>query len=324
VLGGGWAFTADEPRVDYVGRFRRTNSRLIGRLELLGSGIETLRFYGFGNETKDDATDATFRVRNQQFRVRPTVELPLWNDGPVLLVGQWLEYSRTKRGGRLIDRLKPYGSGKFGTVGAFSELRYDTRTSMPESRLALALPIHGDNVASGYPLHGIFVELKGGVSPPLWDVESTWGYVRGAASGYLSAGDDGRVTVAARVGGKQVLGKYPYFGAAYVGGGELTRGEETIRGFRAQRFGGDASVFGNLDLRVFVATVKLLLPTDLGFLLFGDAGRVFFEDESSSRWHGSWGAGIWFAPLARTNAFSLSVADSNEETLFYLRNGFHF
>ena len=130
--------------------------------------------------------------------------------------------------------------------------------------------------------------------------------------------------MAARIGGKQVLGKYPYFGAAYVGGGELTRGEETIRGYRAQRFGGDASLFGNLDLRVFVATVKLFLPTDLGFLVFGDAGRVFFDDEDSSQWHSSWGGGVWFAPLARTNAFSVSVADSSEETLVYLRNGFHF
>jgi len=36
----------------------------------------------------------------------------------------------------------------------------------------------------------------------------------------------------------------------------------------------------------------------------------------------SWGRGIWFAPLTRTNAVSLSVAGSDDETLVYVSLGF--
>ena len=57
---------------------------------------------------------------------------------------------------------------------------------------------------------------------------------------------------------------------------------------------------------------------------FGDVGRVFFDGESSSKWHPSGGGGIWFAPLGKTNAFSLSLAVSEESFLFYMRTGFFY
>ena len=97
-----------------------------------------------------------------------------------------------------------------------------------------------------------------------------------------------------------------------------------MRGLRAQRFAGDSSVFGNLDLRVFVARLKVVVPSDVGVLAFGDVGRVFEDGESSKKWHPGYGGGVWIAPLARTNAISFTVAKSEEETLLYLRVGFNF
>jgi hypothetical protein len=126
------------------------------------------------------------------------------------------------------------------------------------------------------------------------------------------------------VGGEAVIGNYPYRGAAYLGGGGTFSGESTIRGYRQQRFAGDELVFGNLDLRVYLARVKLIFPGDIGVRAFGDTGRVFLDGESSDTWHWSSGGGIWFAPLVRTNAISVTVAHSPEDTLVYLRQGFHF
>ena len=69
----------------------------------------------------------------------------------------------------------------------------------------------------------------------------------------------------------------------------------------------------------------------MGLLGFADVGRVFEDEPSfgpgsrSRRWHPSAGGGIWFAPLARTNTFTLSAAHSADETVFvYLRAGFHY
>jgi len=41
------------------------------------------------------------------------------------------------------------------------------------------------------------------------------------------------------------------------------------------------------------------------------------------RLHPSDGGGLRFSPLVRTNTHSLSVAGSSEETLAYMRFGFH-
>jgi hypothetical protein len=321
-VSAGWASEANQSRVNYAGSFRPENSKLLAELDLRYSGIEVLRFYGFGNNTDDNGSEGFFRVRNEQFRVAPGVSLP-FPDKPIRIAGgPWLEYSRTKNGSRFIDVSDPYGSGRFGSVGAFASFEVDTRESLTEHS-NLALPFHV-NPAAGYPTGGVFLELTSQVSPPIWDVERTWGSVEGSVSGFLSAGEGDRVTFGLRIGGKRTFGKPPYYAAAYIGGGEFFSGSAAVRGYRAQRFAGDGSVFGNADLRVFLTRLKLLVPGDLGVLGFGDVGRVFEDGESSRRWHPSWGGGLWFSPLARTNAISFSVANSPEETLFYLRLGFHY
>jgi hypothetical protein len=108
------------------------------------------------------------------------------------------------------------------------------------------------------------------------------------------------------------------------GGGRFFSGASTNRGFRTRRFAGDASVYGNTDLRIVLFRPKIIVPGDFGIQGFADVGRVFVDDENSDDWHPSGGGGIWFSPLVRTNTISLSVADSPEETLAYFRFGFHY
>ena len=132
------------------------------------------------------------------------------------------------------------------------------------------------------------------------------------------------MTLGARVGGRETWGRTPYFRSAFIGGGELATGHASVRGLRAQRFAGDSSLYGNLDLRLFLGRAKVIVPIDFGVMAFGDVGRVWESGEGSDKWHPGGGGGIWLAPLARTNAISLAVARSEEETLFYMRVGFFF
>ena len=55
-----------------------------------------------------------------------------------------------------------------------------------------------------------------------------------------------------------------------------------------------------------------------------DVGRVYLEGESSDRWHGAAGGGIWFAFLSRANTISAALSHGEERTGFYLRAGFGF
>ena len=69
---------------------------------------------------------------------------------------------------------------------------------------------------------------------------------------------------------------------------------------------------------------KLIVPGDFGIHGFFDVGRVFYHDEGSDEWHPTGGGGVFFSPLLRTNTVSLSASGGPEETLIYLRIGFHY
>ena len=53
-LRAGYATGADRFRAEFLGDFRRVNSRVRTSLFLRASGIEVVRFFGFGNETPPD------------------------------------------------------------------------------------------------------------------------------------------------------------------------------------------------------------------------------------------------------------------------------
>ncbi|MBW2723221.1 MAG: BamA/TamA family outer membrane protein [Deltaproteobacteria bacterium] len=322
-FGVGYATEANKARVRYMGQFRPENSILLGELDLQYSGIEVVRFYGVGNETNDNRRDSFYRVTNRQIRVRPSISLPILDERIRLSAGPHLQLSRTSNGSRLIDDVKPYGDDNFQLIGALMNLQFDTRRSLTTDHANLELPF-SDNPAAGYPTSGFFVDFTARFSPPVIDVEKSYGTIKGSVSAYLSVGENARATLGIRVGGQETFGRTPFFDLAYIGGGRFFSGTAKIRGFRTRRFAGDSSLYTNVDLRIFLARIKVIVPGDFGVHGYFDVGRVFVDGENSNDWHPSGGAGVWFSPLVRTNTISVSVAHSPEETLAYVRFGFHY
>ena len=323
-LRAGWAFAASQPKIAYEGEFHRANSRALFEITANYSGLEVLRYYGFGNETTAAEDDDFNKVRQRQLVFAPALTLPL--GGPLAFtVAPVLQYAETEEGGRLVDEEKPYGYGKFGQVGGWARLRLDTRKPIARaSRSTLQLPLRG-GASGAYPASGFYVEAIGAVFPKAWDVEEAYGWVEGSASTFLTAGAKGRVTLALRTGGKHMLGgKYPFHNAATAGGGSFFSGQDAVRGLHPNRFIGDSALYGNADLRLYVSRFFLALPGEWGLFGFGDAGRVWYEGETSDTWHTSWGGGLWIGLLSRSNAVALTVAQSDERTAFYVRAGFSF
>ncbi len=316
----GWAFTANQPSVEYQATFHRANSRVTTGLLATYSGLQVLRYYGFGNDTKPEPDDSLNKVRQKQVVVAPSLTLPV--AGPLdFTLAPILQYAQTEQGDRLIDQQKPYGYGDFGQVGGWGRLRLDTRRALRKS--SVQLPLHGE--AGGYPTSGVLLEAIGAVFPKAWDVEKTYGWVEGDASTYLTAGSKGRATLALRVGGKHMLGdKYPFHNAAAIGGGGVFSGQDAVRGLRPNRFIGDSSLYANADLRLYLSRFFLALPGEWGIFGFGDVGRVWLDTETSDTWHASWGAGLWVGLLSRSNAIAFSFAQSDERTAFAVRAGFSF
>ena len=107
-LRAGYATGADRFRAEFLGEFRRVNSRVRTSLFLRASGIEVVRFFGFGNETTRIDDDEFYRVRQEQYVVAPAVTFPVGSFGS-LTVGPTLKYVDTDAHTRPIprDRSRP-------------------------------------------------------------------------------------------------------------------------------------------------------------------------------------------------------------------------
>jgi hypothetical protein len=290
-----------------VQRFRATMSadvrgvvRGLGAgLELKASGIEVVRFTGFGNEIAAPRSDDYYKIHQEQYLVAPSLvarsRIVRFSVGPLL------KYAHSNLvPGTFLDSLRPYGARSFLQVGGQAELRLDGR-DRPRA-----------------PSKGALLALGGSWYPAAYDVATQFGEGHAEAAAYLTAAIPLQPTLAVRVAGKRLWGSYPFHEAAYVGGAT------TVRGFAEHRFAGDAAVYGNAELRLACARLFVLLPEELGVFGLADVGRVYLAGETSDRWHTGFGGGVWLSFLSRANTVSVAAAHSVEGTRVYGRAGFAF
>lgn len=287
------------------------------------SGLEILRFYGFGNETEEFRSEDFFKLEQRDFSFAPGLEwswgragagraeqeldLRAFRPAVRLGIGPVLRYADTPlddNSDRFLGTLDPppLGVGGFGQIGARVWFEIDTRD------------------APAYATAGFRVEGMAEAFPALWDAEEAFGSLRGTASTYLTPGGRRAPTLALRAGAQDVFGTFPFHEAAFLGG------SSDLRGFREQRFAGDAALFGNAQLRLPLAEFSLLFPTEFGILGAVDVGRVFFDGDrpGADRWHAGYGGGVWFSLLNRSQSLSFTVIDGDDLTGFYLNAGLHF
>jgi hypothetical protein len=297
----GYATGADAFRFDVSGDFRRENSGTHLLVFARASGIEVIRFFGFGNATPLTQPSEFYKVRQEQYLFAPALAWLMGRHWEAT-TGPLLKYAATDENpATLLDQVRPYGFGNFGQIGAQATLSFDSRDRP---------------IASTRGLH---LAAGGSVYPGIWDVVSTFGEIHGEASTYLTPPRFPlQPTLALRVGGKRVWGEYPFHEAAFVGG------STTVRGIETHRYIGDASLYANAELRLRLTRFFLVLPGEVGVFGLSDAGRVFLSGQSSDKWHTAVGGGLWFAFLSRASTISLAVADGEDRTGFYLRAGFLF
>jgi hypothetical protein len=301
VLRAGYATGASTGRADLAFQRYWPNSRLRANLVARASGIEVLRFHGFGNETTAEGSNKFFRVNETDFLLKPSLTIPLASRFN-FTVGPLLRYSSTDFDpNRFITIARPYGSGKFGMLGGSGDFWLDMRDRPVAST------------------RGFLLTAGGSFYPAAWDVEEAFGEVHGEAATYLTARSAPlQPTLALRAGGKRVWGRFPYQEAAYIGG------NSTVRLGREHRYAGDASLYAGAELRLFLTKFYLFVPGKFGVFGLGDVGRVYLEGESSDVWHAAAGGGIWASFLDPANTVSLALARGAERTGVYFRVGFGF
>jgi outer membrane protein assembly factor BamA len=297
----GYAFGADQPSADFQLKSREISPKLHFNLSGQWTGLDILRFHGFGNNTTIPGPSSFYRVERRQTSVAVGLEVEpsahvTFSAGPIFQV------SKTDRddGNTLLIDQGPdfYGIGTFEQLGVQGDFRIDTRNR---------------SIAA---TEGVLISGGGSVFPSFFDVTDTYGEIHGEAATYLTAGP----TLALRVGAKKVFGTYPFHDAAYLGG------NTTLRGFAEQRFAGDATVYGNAEFRFRMSRLRIIFPGNIGLFALADIGRVFYDQDppGADTWHTAFGGGLWFSLLGDLNTMSVAIASSDERTGVYVRTGFHF
>ena len=295
---GGYATGADTFRFEYQGDFYRMNSKFHATLGARASGIEILHFYGFGNETSNSGSADDYKVQQNQFALSGSLNWRL-SPGLICSLGTEIKFAPIKlKPDTLLGRLQPYGAEDFGQLSFMLGLDFDSRQT--EASMA----------------EGVRAQLQAFFLPSVWSLSSAFGGLAGELRAYLPLGD--RLMLALRGGGKKIFGDYPFHEGAYLGGAA------TVRGFRRERFVGDASLYGSTELRLTLGNTILILPGQFGVFGLADVGRVFLQGEQSRKWHPAGGGGFFFSVIDLSTTFSLAVATCEEGTSIYFSTGFSF
>ena len=289
----GYATGAQAIRADLEGEFHPENVSRYWRVQLLASGIEVIRYYGLGNDTENPGDSDFNRVSQQLYALEPALVVPIGRHIEVS-VGPSARWSHTgENETRFIATLRDtlLGARDFGQLGGRVAVDLDTRDR----------PLN--------PTRGIHISAAARVHPALWDVPSTFGGGEAEAAAFLSASAPGKPTLSLRVGGQRVWGRFPFHESAFLGG------HSSLPGYHSNRFAGDASLYGGVQLRFTVGRANLGLPGVWGLFGNADAGRVYVKGESPGGWHSDAGGGVWLAFLERRNTVSFGITSTGEGTL---------
>ncbi len=252
--------------------------------------IEIVQFRGFGNNVPD-SKDTFYEVRQFQRNFRPAIG---FSPNPVsdISIGPIIRYTTTDSlRNRFISQSNPYGTGNFGQAGMQLKAHYETRYKPDTLRPRGVLDFAG----TGYP--------------SLWDAKSAYGSVGGFAAGFMTLPIAKKPVIALRAGGKKLFGDFPYFDAAFLGG------SNSLRAIDHQQYAGDASMYGNAELRVPVAKFPFILPLDVGLIGFADAGRVYVDGDSPGGWHSAAGGGLWIGLLNPGTNFNILLTNNKDRRI---------
>lgn len=272
------------------------NSRFGYSLLVRGSQYESNRFFGYGNESVFD-TDFVegSLVRRDEVMVYPSLNYMLGQRSFLSL-------------GPIFKRNTPHVME--GSRPQFFGVETETVSQMG---VRLEGVLNG-NAPGAMPRSGLSLRFGASSYPGVQDIPEAFHEAHVVAASYLSLGGS---VLALRAGGKHIWGDaFPLHEAAFLGGAE------SLRGYRWNRFAGDASAFGGAELRVPLTRLTLFTRGNFGVLGLADAGRVWYQNESEGGWHAGYGGGVWFETLGQVA--SLSYAKGEDEGRFYIKLGAPF
>ena len=307
-IGGNYAFATQAVDFYYQPEF----VNVFGKWDLLfdiewRSPQYVDNFFGLGNESINrDLDDLSFhRVRKSVFFAYPALRYTFRNGGYFRFSGAYERHKIERTANRFI-------------VSDFSSIREENFDDQYFAG-ADAMYFYENYDSPAAPTKGFKFALKVGWRTNLIEEERHYSYIASSIALYQKLVPNGSLVFASEVGGQHNFGEFEFYQAAIIGG------QNSLRGFRQERFAGDASFYQSTDLRLRLFNNAKTYIAPISFGIFGsfDYGRVWLEEEESGLWHHSFGSGLWVSTLDFI-CITGSLQYSNEGNRLIIQSRFNF
>ena len=261
-------------------------------------------FYGLGNQTVDTAQPVYYRLRGTTVQIAPSIQKRL-GDHQRVTFGLQYDFTKVEQTANRIatDPSFPFVSSDFdGKHYGGVSLTYDYN--------------HTDNLFN--PTRGLILKLPVSWHADLTDPEGNYMRLAPEMSFFLPFKIPMKTVLATRFGGSVNYGNYEFFQANTLGR------NTNLRGFRANRFSGDAAFFQNIDLRMSLGDwTNNVIPMTVGVFGSFDYGTTWLDGENNDVWHRNYGGGLWLSPFDLL-VINAGIYISEEGNLFTFGTGFGF
>lgn len=260
-------------------------------------------FFGIGNETDNLAEDLDFnRVKLAQFKTS-------------------LGIVRHGRQGSKTSLLLTYQNNRVeNTTGRFISSIGNASLFDRKSFVGTELNYRFKNYNDvAYPTLGLDIQLQTGLTLNTEDTKQSFSHIKPSISFVHKLSNNERWVLANKTKAEFIINDgFEFYQGATLGD------KNGLRGFRFQRFTGNTSFSNSTDIRFNFRKFKSgLAPMNLGLYSGFDVGRVWVSQESSDKWHNSYGGGFWLK-IAEMATAQIGVFNSTEETRVSFGLGFDF
>ncbi len=311
-----YAFATEAAKVKYTGDFIERVGSLDFLLDLEAFAPTFVNnYFGLGNNTVYTNTgeeNLDFnRLRYSRIYINPSLKKRFALNTQQLVFGiHYTLTDPTRNNGRISDPA-------FDNLSGLTDEDYQS-----QHYAGLKLNYQIDKVDTKYyPKKGLRFNLGGSWNV---DVEDSNSYLNlnTNLSFYYTPFSPFPLTLAFRGGYAANFGEYEFFQANYLGR------RSNLRGYRAERFGGDKAMYLNSEIRIELFKLNgFVLPMNVGVIGFYDTGRVWHDEdpegEDFDKWHPGWGGGIFLSPYDII-AISGMYTKSSEWDFVEIKLGFFF
>ena len=278
-----YSFGTQAINFNYIGEYLESVSEwdLLTQVTLRRNRF-AFNYFGFGNETVNvDPDDLDFnRVRQSKVYAGLHLRKRFSNDDGSFTFGPTIERTRIQN-----------TPGKFiGDLGG-----NDLPSNIYEDRNYagfLARFSYESLDQNVDPHRGMKFHLSYNVETNIENTDFTFGDLSTAFTIYQNLDKKENLILASQVAYQSIRGDYDFFQAPTIGG------INNLRGFREERFRGDAAFYHMTDIRLkLFRSVNNVVPFTLGIHAGFDYGRVWEEGKNSNTYHSSYGGGIYLNPV---------------------------